>query len=93
MLSLTGSSRLARRLPWLLAWLLAGLLIALAAGWLLWPRSPDVQTLSIQAGEASRVLAVNGRIRPRLSVDVKATNGSLLVYVTANPELAVTANW
>ena len=68
---------MARRLPWLLA----GLLIVLAAGWLLWPRPPEVQTLSIQAGGASRVLAVNGRIRPRLSVDVKSPVPGRIVFL------------
>lgn len=42
------------------------------AAWFFWPRLPAVRTFSIQAHEASRVLAVNGRIRPRLSVDVKS---------------------
>jgi HlyD family secretion protein len=53
-------------------WGLLVLAAVMAGAWLLWPRPPEVQTLSIQSGEASRVLAVNGRIRPRLSVDVKS---------------------
>ena len=40
--------------------------------WLLWPRPPVAQTLLIRTDQASRVLAVNGRIRPRLSVDLKS---------------------
>ncbi len=40
--------------------------------WLVWPRPPEAQTLFVWTEVASRVLAVNGRIRPRLSVDVKA---------------------
>ncbi len=42
------------------------------AAWLAWPRAPQVQVLDVRSGEASRVLAVNGRIRPRLSVEVKS---------------------
>lgn len=47
------------------------MLLALCA-WLFWPRSTAVKIIDIQPGEAVRVLAVNGRIRPRLSVDVKS---------------------
>ena len=53
-------------------WVLAGLVILALCALLLWPRLPAVKILEIQSGEAARVLAVNGRIRPRLSVDVKS---------------------
>jgi len=55
-----------------ITWGVLGLVVAIAGAWFFWPQPPRVQTLSIMAGEASRVLAVNGRIRPRLSVDVKS---------------------
>ena len=51
---------------------LGGFLAFLLCLWLFWPRPPQVQTLRIQTGEAARVLAVNGRIRSRLSVEVKS---------------------
>ena len=53
-------------------WALLGLGLAITGAWLFWPRPASVQTVTIVVGEASRVLAVNGRIRPRLSVDVKS---------------------
>ncbi len=53
-------------------WGALGLSLAIAGAWLFWPRPTQVQTFTIVTGEASRVLAVNGRIRPRLSVDVKS---------------------
>lgn len=53
-------------------WVLLVLAIAIAGAWLLWPRPPQVQTIPITAADATRVLAVNGRIRPRLSVDIKS---------------------
>ncbi len=36
------------------------------------PRPTEVATVTVERGEAVRTLAVNGRIRPRLSVEVKA---------------------
>lgn len=52
--------------------IISGLAVLGLVAWLAWPRPPQVQILTVQSGEASRVLAVNGRIRPRLSVDVKS---------------------
>lgn len=63
-----GSATVSRRNLWVLAGFVG---LALCA-WLLWPRPPAVKILAIEAGEAARVLAVNGRIRPRLSVQVKS---------------------
>ena len=45
-------------------------LLALAAV-LLMPRTPEVEILTVERAEAVRALAVNGRIRPRQSVEVK----------------------
>ena len=53
-------------------WFLPGLLLLALCVWLFWPRPPAVRIFEIQPGEAARVLAVNGRIRPRLSVEVKS---------------------
>ncbi len=55
-----------------ISWGLGGFTAALLCLWLFWPHLPQVQALTIQTGEATRMLAVNGRIRPRLSVDVKS---------------------
>lgn len=63
-----GEALVLRRVSWAAAALAA---IGLCA-WLFWPRPAEVQTLLIRTDAASRVLAVNGRIRPRLSVDVKS---------------------
>lgn len=52
--------------------------IGVVALWALWPRAPKVDSFVIEQAPATRVLAVNGTIRPRLSVDVKApVSGSL----------------
>lgn len=54
-----------------LAYALVAILIVGLLAWRLWPRPPLVQALVVQEGPATRVLAVNGQIRPRLSVDVQ----------------------
>ena len=60
---------------WAAALALAGLL----AWWLLAPRVAEVETITVQRGEATRALAVNGRIRPRQSVAVQSpVSGTLL---------------
>ncbi len=53
-------------------WVLAGLVLLALCVWQFWPRPLAVTILEVQPGEAARVLAVNGRIRPRLSVEVKS---------------------
>lgn len=53
-------------------WGLLGLAIIGVSAWFLLPRAPEVRTILVEAGDASRVLAVNGRIRPRLAVDVRS---------------------
>ena len=62
-------------------WVVLGLVLAIAGAWFLWPRPTQVQTVTIVAGEASRVLAVNGRIRPRLSVDIKSTVPGRIIFL------------
>ena len=63
-------------------WALAGLVILGLCAWFFWPRTAAVEILEIQSGEAARVLAVNGRIRPRLSVDVKSPVPGRLIMLT-----------
>ena len=61
-----------------LALLGALLLLAIAVGLLL-PRDKEVDTIRVEAGPAQRLLAVNGRIRPRLQVDIRPALGGELV--------------
>lgn len=58
---------------------LAAAVLALAGYWFLVPREKAVATLLIKTGPADRVLAVNGRIRPRLQVDVRPSLGGQLI--------------
>ncbi|UNU42106.1 efflux RND transporter periplasmic adaptor subunit [Sphingopyxis sp. YF1] len=58
---------------------LAGLLLALTAVWLLAPRDEDVPVLTVTVAPAERVLALNGRVRPRLEIDIRPTAGGELV--------------
>lgn len=62
-----------------IAFILIAILLAGLAAWRLWPRPPLVQTLVVREAPATRVLAVNGRIRPRLSVDVQPRTAGDLV--------------
>lgn len=62
-----------------LAALLILIAVAAASAWLFTPRSRAVATLAITPAPASRILAVNGRIRPRLQVDVRPALGGSLV--------------
>ena len=57
-----------------------GILLAAVLAWFfLVPRPATVETIAIERGEATRALAVNGRIRPRQSVDVQSpVAGTLL---------------
>lgn len=55
-------------------------ILLIAAGyWLLAPREKVVETLVIQTSNAERLLAVNGRLRPRLQVDIRPSLGGELV--------------
>ncbi len=55
------------------------LLLVVAAYALLAPRTPSVATITLEAAPAERILAVNGRIRPRRQVDIKPSLGGTLV--------------
>lgn len=58
---------------------LAIVLLALAGYWLLAPRTKEVVAFAAEVAPAERVLAVNGRIRPRLQVDIRpALSGELV---------------
>lgn len=46
-------------------------LVALSA-WLFWPRAVAVDIIEVNRAPATRMLAVNGTLRPRLSVEVQA---------------------
>jgi len=48
------------------------LAILACAAWLFWPRTTMVDLIEIKRAPAVRMLAVNGTIRPRLSVEVQA---------------------
>lgn len=63
-------------------WVLAALVVVALCAWLFWPRQPVVKILEMQSGEAARVLAVNGRIRPRLSVEVKSPVPGRLIMLS-----------
>lgn len=45
---------------------------AALAAWLFWPRAEAVEIIELRRAPAVRMLAVNGAIRPRLSVEVQA---------------------
>lgn len=57
------------------------LTLGAAAGgyWALTPHERSVATFKVEPAPASRILAVNGRIRPRLQVDVRPALGGTLV--------------
>jgi RND family efflux transporter MFP subunit len=60
-------------------WGAALAVVGLLALLLLMPRPAQVETMSVKRAEAVRVLAVNGRSRPRQSIDVKSpVAGTLL---------------
>jgi RND family efflux transporter MFP subunit len=61
---------------------LGGLAIMLLAGasyLFLTPRDKSVATILVETAPAQRVLAVNGRIRPRLQVDIRPSLGGVLI--------------
>ena len=51
---------------------------AIALAWLLSPRAPTVEVIRLTEAPATRLLAINGKIRPQLSVDVQAPVGGTL---------------
>jgi HlyD family secretion protein len=58
---------------------LAAIVLAIAGYWLFVPREKAVGTILIKAAPADRILAVNGRIRPRLQVDIRPLLGGELI--------------
>lgn len=58
---------------------LAITILAAAGYWLIMPRTKEVATFVAQVAPAERVLAVNGRIRPRLQVDIRPPLGGELI--------------
>ncbi len=50
----------------------------LATAWLLWPQPPRVAVLRLAEAPAMRVLAINGKIRPLLSVEIQSPVGGAL---------------
>ena len=59
--------------------------------WLLTPRTPLVRTLAVEKSPAERILAVNGRIRPRLQVDIRPALGGELISLPFDVGDKVTA--
>ena len=58
---------------------LAIIVLASAGYWLLAPREKEVAIFVAEMAPANRILAVNGRIRPRLQVDIRPALGGELV--------------
>lgn len=57
-----------------------GIIVPASAGyWLLEPREKEVVTFVAKSAPAERILAINGRIRPKLQVDIRPTLGGELV--------------
>ncbi|MFA7588580.1 MAG: efflux RND transporter periplasmic adaptor subunit, partial [Novosphingobium sp.] len=54
-------------------------LLTLLGYWFLKPREKEVATILVATAPAQRLLAVNGRIRPRLQVDIRSALGGELI--------------
>lgn len=61
----------------LVALLIVGVVLLLLL--LLWPRAPEVRVIEVARADAVRALAVNGRIRPRQSVEVRTPVAGTLI--------------
>jgi RND family efflux transporter MFP subunit len=70
--------KLSSRSIYLVAAVLVGVGIAL---WLLSPREKEVAATVVSVQPAERILAVNGRIRPRLQVEVRPSMGGELIQL------------
>ena len=81
--------KISNRSIWLVA--LAIIVLAGAGYWLLVPREKTVGAVEIKAAAAERILAVNGRIRPRLQVDIRPTLGGALIALPFDVGDRVTA--
>lgn len=71
--------------------LLALALLVIAGYWFLAPRDKDVATILVETAPAERLLAVNGRVRPRLQVDIRPAIGGELVALPFDVGDRVTA--
>jgi HlyD family secretion protein len=63
-------------------WIIAGIAIVATGAALLLifaPRAPEVRVVVVARADAIRALAVNGRIRPRMSVDVRTPVAGTLI--------------
>ena len=58
---------------------LATIVLLFAGYWFLVPQEHRVATILVTTAPADRVLAVNGRIRPRLQVDIRPSLGGVLI--------------
>lgn len=58
---------------------LAAAALAIAGYWFFAPRAQAVVTLIVKRALADRILAVNGRVRPRFQVDIRPSLGGQLV--------------
>lgn len=60
--------------------------------WFMMPREKEVTILAVNVEPAERVLAVNGRIRPRLQIDVRPSMGGELIELPFDVGDRVVAN-
>ena len=58
---------------------MAAIALAIAGYWLFAPRDKGVATFVTKTAVADRILSVNGRIRPRLQVDIRPSLGGQLI--------------
>ena len=71
---------------------LGTLALVIAGYWALAPKERRVTTIAAEEAPASRILAVNGRIRPRLQVDIRPAIGGELVALPFDVGDRVAAN-
>ncbi len=75
-------------------WIIAGIVAAGVAAVLLllfFPRAAEVRVIAVARADAVRALAVNGRIRPRLSVEVRSPVAGTLIELRQDVGDQVTA--
>src|SRR5690606_26287553 len=73
-----STNRIAMKRRTLIIAVLLVLAAGIAATWLLWPGAPRVEVIQIVEAPATRVLAINGKIRPQLLVEVQAPVGGTI---------------
>lgn len=74
-----GNGRMKTRPKPIFFGLLALALLAVVGYWFLVPRDKEVATILVATVPAERLLAVNGRVRPRLQVDIRPAIGGELI--------------